>query len=156
MILGGACLIGSIVAIVKDTTIKIEETETVIGEVTKAGLTQRHLRKRTQIVYLFKLRNSYENFTIYKSDHAYAALERDVRRGDTVKVHYRPKSSEFNLNVYQVEKDNNIIFSYREFKEQKSTFAGILLFVGVVILVMGAMYYTRFNPIKFLLRLTDK
>ncbi|MCU7552852.1 hypothetical protein OCK74_27280 [Chitinophagaceae bacterium LB-8] len=157
LFLGGICLIGGIKTIISDTDLDLKKVDNITGPVEVAEIRSRFVKgakiSQTQTVFFFRLYNSDQNFTIYRSNNAYGQLQDNVNIGDTIKVYYEPSSEDFNLDVYQVEKGNNIIHNYSTYNKQVSSAAGIMLLAGTVIVAVAIISYTNFNIWKFLMRL---
>ena len=58
------------------------------------------------------------------------------------------------MDVYQVEKKNQILLAYETYKKGAINQAGYIMIGGVVLLAIAFIGYTNFNLIKFLLRPT--
>ena len=159
LFLGGICLLGGVKTIVSHTDLDLRKVAKVTGRVTRSEIRSRFVKgvkiSQTQIVFFFRLHNSDQNFTVYRSDNAYGRLQEQVKLGDTIKVLYEPSSENFNLDVYQVEKGNNIVQSYSTYNKQSSSAAGIMLLAGTLIVAIGVISYANFNIWKFLMRLTS-
>jgi hypothetical protein len=158
LFLSGLSFLGAIITFVDSSNLNLKKTKVIVGQVREAGITQRLVRgikiKRPQTVFWFRLYNSSENFAIHLPNGGYSILEKGVRQGDTIKLYYRPSSSQFNLNVFQVESKSQILYDYREYKERSTNSAGYMVIGGVMILVIAFVGYTKFNIFTFLMRLT--
>jgi hypothetical protein len=106
-------------------------------------------------VFYFQLENSPEKFTIYRNAQVYDSYNHSIKKGDTIKVYYRPSSYDYNENVFQVEKGTNIISNYNNFETELSAKTGLFLLISIILLVCGIMLITSFNLLKFLKYLAE-
>jgi hypothetical protein len=157
--LGLLCVTSSIVSIIKDINIDLQEAKHIIGQVTYAdtrsieNITIR--RTSYKRVFYFTLNNSKEKFAIHRSDEVYEDLDSNIKLGATVKVFYRPSVREYNIYVFHVEKESKVLVSYNDYNKQVSTKAGILLLIGILLSTGSIMWYKKFNLIKFMTGLVD-
>lgn len=158
LFLGLLNILGAIITIREDTGINLKKADVIVGEVSNALITTRLVRgakyNRTQTVFYFKLKNSDQNFTVYRSDQGYWILDDNIKKGDTIKVFYHASSAAFNLDVYQIEKKGKIIQDYQVYENQASTVSSVMLIAGILIILVSIIHYTKFNVWKFLLDLT--
>ena len=138
---------------------QLQKAHEAEGVVERAFITERMIidgrrYKVPQTVFCFRLSNSSQNFAIHRSGGNYSDLQNGINVGDSLKVFYRISSSEYNMDVYQVEKKNQILLAYETYKKGAINQAGYIMIGGVVLLAIAFIGYTNFNLIKFLLRPT--
>jgi len=157
--LAGLSFLAAIVSFSKVGKLKLKKTDTIVGTVKDAYITERLIRgikyNRPQTVFCFKLFNSNQNFAIHLADGRYGDFERNIRTGDSIKVHYSPSSERFNMDVFQVETKKQVIYDFKMYKENASNKAGYMILGGIIILAIAVIGYTDFNIVKFLMRLTQ-
>jgi hypothetical protein len=157
--LGLYLVTGSIFSIINDTNIDLAKSKYVIGRVTFVDV--RQIQNFTirwtsySRVFYFKLKNSNQNFAVHRTYEVYTDLQSNIKVGDTVEVYYRSSIMDYNRHVFQVEKDGNILVDYKDYNEKASEWAGIGLFLGIIILISFIMWYKKFNLIKFLNSLVE-
>lgn len=153
LITGIACVILSIVIIINDINIDLSKEDYITGQVTYADIRRidystKHDKYRR--VFYFELDNSQQNFAIRRLYENYSRFESEIKVGETVKVFYKASTKQYNTNVYQVEKGNIIIASYKDHIQEFSTKAGALLFGGLLLSIGTVLWYRKFNLLNFL------
>jgi hypothetical protein len=159
LFIGFLCIAGAAITIHRDVDLDLKKTNSISGTVSYTGLADKFTRglklSKTDRVFKFKLNNSKQNFTVLRSYHDYSDLEINMKIGQTVKIYYHPSSSEYNLSVYQIEKDGKILYDYKEYNKKYSAAGGIMLIAGVLIIIISTIQYTKFNLLKLLMGFTQ-
>ena len=153
LIMGIACVILSIVIMINDINIALSKEDYIIGKVTYAdtrSIDYSTKYNKYRRVFYFELDNSRQNFAIRRLYENYSRFESEIKIGETVKVFYKSSNKQYNTNVYQVEKDNRIIASYKDHIREFSTMAGALLFGGLLLSIGSILWYRKFNLLNFL------
>ena len=153
LIAGALILAGALRTIFTEANVDLNKSSSVVGVVSLVEMRTKYSywRHFDKLVFLFRLKGVDQNFSIYKPDHTYMLLKDSVRVNDTVRVFYKPSKDQFNLETYQVEKGEFILYDHLEFSKLHSSMAGYMLIFGAIFLVGGIIYYTRFNLWKWML-----
>ena len=99
---------------------------------------------------MFTLDNSTETFAIQRPYEGYEDLKTQIRIGDSLKIYYKPDNSDYNKEIFQIEKRNSIIQSYNDYLANYSTKHGLDLILGFILTTVAILYYRNFNLVKFL------
>jgi hypothetical protein len=154
LIIGLLSLTSSFIAWTSDTNIQLSKAKSIIGQVTYADtreIEKANFRyKSYKRVFYFKIKNSDQNFAIYRSYEGYEDLKSEIHAGDTLKIYYRESSLDYNTHIFQVEKDNKVLQDYKDYQNQASSAAGITLFVGLLLTIGSILWYNNFNLLKFM------
>lgn len=135
-----------------DINIDLSKSKQICGIVTRANkkeISSGGVRYRTfKRIFYFTLNNSNENFGIHRFYEGYEDLISDIKIGDTIKVYYRESSSDYNTHVFQVEKGERILESYKDYNKDASSKGGTMLFIGLTAVTISIVWY--FNLLKLL------
>ena len=134
--------------------IDLSKTDVITGQVTNTGITTKSSitggRYRIKIdgkVFFITLDNSDETFATYRPSQRYEKLTKSIKKGDVVTINYSGSNSEgFNLDVYQIKKDGQIIQDYKTYNRNYKIFAWL---TGIGFFVMiGAGLYPYYKDVK--------
>lgn len=106
-------------------------------------------------VFCFRLENSDQLFTVFRSSESYEGLNTDIRIGDTVKVYYHPGTGTYNMHVFQIENKNYILADYRKFTETASTWIGLGIFGSIISMIGFYMWYKKISLVRLLNSLVE-
>ena len=151
-------LISSIFSIFNDVNVNLSNSKQIVGQVVYADvreISNFNFRYTTySLVFYFRLNNSNQKFAVHNSYEGYDDLRIDIKVGDTIKVYYGSiLLDDYNRHVFQIEKGNKILISYKDYNKSASSKAGIGLFISIIFLTGLIMWFTRFNLLKFLTNL---
>jgi hypothetical protein len=86
-------------------------------------------------IFTFKLEGYKEIFGIYNKEQNYQLLDRKLNINDKVKVYYKDNNSEnLNLDIFQIEKKNEIVYNSSKYIEKERLGAYIALIGGFVLI----------------------
>jgi len=160
LIIGLGSLINSVISIKNEATINLKNAQFINGEVLNAETRQivkGGIRWKTyKRIFYFRLHNSNQNFAVYRSYEGYEDLKTKITIGDTVEVYYSGKNSGYNENVYQVEKNGEVLADLKEYKKNSSILAGKGLLLGIVLTVGSILWYMKFDLLKFMTNLVER
>lgn len=114
----------------KDTGLDLKQTTRVNGCVIRVfdttKVTDNEVLQDRRIL-AFQLNNVSQILGEYHPSQDYTALKKILTPGSAVTVYYKPNSfNEVNLDVYQMEKNNQVILDYKDY-EKKTWFVIILI-----------------------------
>lgn len=160
LVLAGISFFISIASFVSAFRQQLKNASVVTGQVKYAFITERLTGgvkyKMPQTIFCFRLNNSEENFAVYRSNGNYTDLVRDIKPAqDKIKVYYSPGASQFNMDVYQIEKDTQVLYAYETYRKGASNRAGYILIGSMILVAMAFLRYTDFNIFQFLIGLTS-
>jgi len=92
--------------------------------------------------FYFKIKGLDEKLTVYRASGDYGFLENHINVNDKLKVYYKKHPSDdskTNLEVYQIEKEDQILYSIDEYQNKERTGAYIAFFGGF--LMIGLAIY---------------
>ena len=137
----------------------MSKTRSIVGTVTSADPITKLKRGfrffLTKHYFLIHLNNFDLQFAIDRSGEGTLDLERNIKPGDTLKVYFRDTQSDFNTDVFQVEKNGLVIEPYQSYQNREGNRLGLLLFAGLVSIVASIFYFTNTTPVKFLVYLVE-
>jgi len=144
----------TIFIVIPQINIDLSKTDSITGYVTNAGIATKSSiaggRYRIKIdgkVFFITLNNSNETFATYRPRQNYEKLANSIKTGDIVTINYSGSNSEgFNLDVYQIKKDGQIIQDYESYNRNYKILAwltGIGFFV-----IIGAGLYPYYKDAK--------
>jgi hypothetical protein len=107
-------------------------------------------------VFALQFRNQKNYFAVYREYMGYQDLSASLKIGDTVTIYYRSSTKEYNLNVFQIQKGNQLIKSYKEYNESASSNGGIQLFLGMLIIAGAILWFKDFKLFRFLDKLAGR
>ena len=124
--------------------IDLSKTDVITGHVTNAGIERKSGGGyRIQIdgkVFFFTLDNSDEIFATYRPNQNYRKLTNSIKIGDIVTINYSGgNSKEFNLNVYQIEKEGQIIQDYKSYNRNYKILTW-LTGIGFIVMIGAGLY----------------
>lgn len=129
--------------LVKDLTVDLTKTKSVTGSVVYADIVKVEEStfrfKKHKAVFLLKLENSDENFTIDRGAEFCSYLKTVITPGDTVTVLYRHSTGKYNSFVFQLEKKHRILADLKGYKEKQGGF--IILGYGFGFLILAGLYF---------------
>lgn len=90
-------------------------------------------------VFYVKVEGLNNKLTIYNSSQNYISLNEKIHLNDKLKVYYRKLSNnlEMNLEIHQLEKGDNIIYSASEYQRKEKIGAYIALFGGILMIAIA-------------------
>lgn len=158
--IGLMTLFSSLITIKHDLDNDLSKSKYVVGQVVYSDIRQISrggFKYRTfKTVYYFKLNNSKENFAIYRSSGGYSILEANIFVGDSLKVYFSPGVQDYNLDVYQVEKNKRILADYKDYEKDVSAVAGIGLLIGPILIIVSIFWYKEISLLRLLTRWIEK
>ena len=96
------------------------------------------------------MNNSQEKFAIYRDYEGYDDLESKIHKGDTLKVYFRHSNSPYNLHVFQLEKNREVLETFSDYKESSSTKVGLAFFLGILTLIYSVLLYNKMTVVDLL------
>jgi hypothetical protein len=144
----------TIFIILPQITVDLSKTNAITGCVTNSGITTKssitggpYRFKIDGKVFFITLDNSNETFATYRPSQNYEKLAKSIKVGDIVTINYSGSNSEgFNLDVYQIKKDGQIIQDYDSYDKNHKIFAWL---TGIAFFAMiGAALYPYYKDVK--------
>lgn len=119
----------------------VVESTKVIERTTRVGAFPSSTSKKTDL-YTVKLINLDIKLGTYNPSENYQNIHTSLGEGDSIKIYYYP-TSEYQNNIYQLEKDGSILVSHSDYKENH-TVAGIaILSFGLFMFIFGFWFIKR-------------
>lgn len=151
IILGAIFVIFAIIRIIEDSNQNLTNCAIVIGKVVSKDIIRIKRYKYKKNHFSFKLNNSNQNFTVFRNHEGYSDLEAAIQIGDTVKVYIIPNTS----TVFQVEKNNIVLESFKEYKKETGTMPVLILAAGIFVILYSILSYYNLNLGVLLNRIID-
>ena len=130
----------------KDIHIDLSKSKEITGEVISAGVIQ--IKKGTfssskkyKPVFALNLENSDQNFAIDRGVQFSNKLIDQIHIGDTITLFYRTSNSEYNTWVFQIEKNNEIIADFKDYKQKQTGMMILMYAFGFIILGGLTIWY---------------
>jgi hypothetical protein len=152
---GVILMIAAVIVIINDAAQNLYNSNVIIGRVVDKDIIRIKRYKYPKNHFFFKLVNSNQNFTIFRTHEGYSDLESAIKIGDTLKVYFSQTKSAYNKNVYQVEKNNVVLESIDAYKKEKGTSSLIILFSVIVITSYSILAYYNLNLGVLLMRIVE-
>ena len=94
-----------------------------------------------QKVFMFQLSNLEKPLGTYRPGQDYTKLIQNIKIGDTITVYYNKKIIDNNLNieVYQIEKNNQVLQDYKSYAHNHLIAAVLLVLSGFILLIYGIL-----------------
>lgn len=147
LLLIGTLMVGrSVWGIFKDLNIDISKSKYVFGKVSEAGIKKIEANtiklRKYKTVFVIKLDNSNQYFAVDRGRSICNFLNAHIRTGDSIKIYYRSKSSDYNRFVFQIEKNNTVLINYKDYTKKESRMIIFALPFGVLIII-GTIFWAR-------------
>jgi len=115
----------------------VAEKETTTNSSSVSGRAPLNLK-----ILTFKIKDNPQTFGIYNSKEDYNDLDQKIQNGDSLKIYcVNNNSNAVNLSVFQIEKENKIIYGSQSYiqKERKGAYIALLggfIMLGIFIVQM--------------------
>ncbi len=150
LLLGLLCVARATWGLFKDIHINLSDAKSVTGQVVYADKIQIEETtiklKKYKTVFAIKLENSNQNFAIDRGADFCNYLKTQIKKGDTIKLLYRLSTNEHNSFVFQIEKNENILADFNNYKKGQTRFIILAYFFGFIIL--GGLTFWYINKKK--------
>jgi hypothetical protein len=149
LILGGSLVAVCIKLIYKDINLDLNKTDQIMGHVIELGIMDKSsiVGVKTKVkgkCFYFKLDNLAEILATYRPEQNYSALTNNLHIGDKIKVYYRAGTkNELNLNVFQIEKNEQIIQDYKSYNKNHQSLALLTGVLGTMMIGFGIFAYKK-------------
>lgn len=148
---GGLLIAVTIKFINKDINIELSKANQITGKVVNCGVIDKSSivggRMKVKVkgkVFFIKLENSRETFATYRPRQDYSSLSDRIKNADQITIYYDPANSgELNLDVYQIEKNGEVIQDYESYNNNYKIGAWFTGIGGLGILVIGLFPYIK-------------
>ena len=152
LIFGGLLIAACIKFIRRDINLDLSKTTQTTGKVVEIGIAEKSSRVGGKLnmkgkVFFLQLDNLKETLATYRPKQEYSALLNNIKIGDVVTVYYDPGSSgEFNLDVFQIEKDGKVLQDYQSYNKNHRFVAWMTGILGSIMIFFGIFgYYKGWN-----------
>jgi hypothetical protein len=124
-----------------DGGVDLDKADKITGQITSTYETTKRTTGKYASdvpVFAFTLDNYSHTLGAYRPSKDYTALLKNIRKGDTVTVTYKPMPQDkINIDVYQIEKSGKVILDYDSYKRNHIG-ASILISVLAIAMVILA------------------
>ncbi len=102
--------------------------------------------KKYKTVFALRLENSNQNFAIDRGVDFCNYLKAQIKIGDTIKMLYRLSTGEHNTFVFQIEKSQEILADFGDYKKKETKMIILAYVFGFILL--GGLTLWYFNKRK--------
>lgn len=133
--LGGLFFLTIFIWVYSGSFVDLKQATRHTGQVEKIFTTRDNNKGSTTAPFkklAIKIKGVNQLLCYYKLTDDYEGLQERIKTGDIITVYYKPTKEEFNINLYQIEKGDEIILdkSTFEFKERIAAFWALIIGVG--------------------------
>jgi hypothetical protein len=128
-----------------NSSVDLDKVDVYEGIVTDRGIALKRGKKMSVNVFYFRMKGLDDLLASYNMDQNYSKLMSHINTGDFLKIYFKEsKYSDFNLNVIQIEKNNEVILDKNEYETKETaliyigTIGGLLMFGGFIWMIMKA------------------
>ncbi|MGL2967056.1 hypothetical protein [Flavobacterium sp. XGLA_31] len=112
----------------KNSTIDLGDVPSCMGSVTEKGIALKRGKVNLNVFY-FRINGTDEKFASYNEEQDYSKLNENIAVGDYLKVYFKKtQSSDFNLDVIQIEKKGKILLAKSEYESKENS----LIYIGII------------------------
>lgn len=108
--------------------VDLSKVDSCKGYVTDEAIVLKRGKMNLNVFY-FRINGTNENFASYNIHQDYSKLVDNIKIGDDLKVYYKKtQSTDYNLDVIQIEKKGKIILPKNEFESKEYS----LIYIGII------------------------
>ena len=142
------CIFGSYICF-QNSNVNLESLDNYTGAITEKGITNNYSSisgkgKLKSEVFYFKMHGLNQVLASYNPKKEYEELDHNLNIGDTIKVYFQySKNIDIpNLATYQIEKQNLVILSAKEYKSRERI-AGFIALIAAFVMIGVAIYQDK-------------
>ena len=120
----------------------IENTK-VITQKKRVGAFPFMASKKTDL-FIIELKNIDIKLGTHNPKENYQELLKNLKLGDSVKLYYYP-SLEYTNNIYQLEKNEHILVSHLEYKNNHTIAGIVILTFGLFLFIIDFLFITKYK-----------
>ena len=129
----------------RNTNIELGLAQTIEESVIEKGITTKSTKFTTHQVNYVVLKGNPQKFGIIKSD----VLD-SVSEGDVIKIYYKKSNNDLNIDVYQIERNGEIIRDKKEFEDTAMiafylALFGSLFMIGTIVWSITRIRWEKFR-----------